>query len=161
MILIYWFYTLSPGLPFSRGIFPTQGSNSGLPYCRQIHYQLSHKGSPRILEWVTYPFSRGSSWPRNQTGVSCSICRYQIELVNSVRKTKLYICSLGASGPENQINIKLINRRKTYRILNVLEGPHRKMKIPKWIGPSSYILGWTKNRRYEKVNEVYGETKGS
>ena len=32
--------------PFSRGIFPTQGSNSGLPHCRQILYQLSHKGSP-------------------------------------------------------------------------------------------------------------------
>ena len=28
-------------------------------------------GKPRILEWVAYPFSRGSSWPRNQTGVSC------------------------------------------------------------------------------------------
>ena len=25
----------------------------------------------RILEWVAYPFSSGSSWPRNQTGVSC------------------------------------------------------------------------------------------
>ena len=25
----------------------------------------------RILEWVAYPFSRGSSRPRNQTGVSC------------------------------------------------------------------------------------------
>ena len=24
-----------------------------------------------ILEWVAYPFSRGSSQPRNQTGVSC------------------------------------------------------------------------------------------
>ena len=42
-----------------------------LPHCRQILYQLSHKGSPRILEWVAYPFSRGSSQPRNQTGVSC------------------------------------------------------------------------------------------
>ena len=29
------------------GIFPTQGLNSGLPYFRQILYQLSHKGSPR------------------------------------------------------------------------------------------------------------------
>ena len=27
-------------------IFPTQGSNPGLPHCRQILYQLSHKGSP-------------------------------------------------------------------------------------------------------------------
>ena len=55
-----------------QGIFPTQGSNPGLPYCRWIPYQLSHKGSPRILEWVAYPFSSGSSWPRNQTSVSCA-----------------------------------------------------------------------------------------
>ena len=27
-----------------QGIFPTQGSNSGLPHCRLILYQLSHKG---------------------------------------------------------------------------------------------------------------------
>jgi len=33
-----------------QGIFPTQGSNTGLPHCRRILYQLSHKRSPRILE---------------------------------------------------------------------------------------------------------------
>ena len=33
-----------------QGIFPTQGSNLGLPHSRWILYQLSHKGSPRILE---------------------------------------------------------------------------------------------------------------
>ena len=54
-------------LSLLQGIFPTHGSNPGLPHCRQILHQLSHKGSPRILEWVTYPFSRGSSWPRNGT----------------------------------------------------------------------------------------------
>ena len=54
-----------------QGIFPTQGSNPGLPHCRRILYQMSHKGSPRILVWVAYPFSSGSSWPRNPTGVSC------------------------------------------------------------------------------------------
>ena len=53
-----------------KGIFPTQGSNPGLPHCRGILYHLN-QGSPRILEWVAYPFSRGSSWPRNWTGVSC------------------------------------------------------------------------------------------
>ena len=53
-----------------QGIFPTQGLNSGLPHCRQILYHLSHQGSPRILEWVAYPFSRGSSQPRNWTLVS-------------------------------------------------------------------------------------------
>ena len=54
-----------------QGIFPTQGSNPGLPHCRWILYQLSHQGSPRILEWVAYHFSRGSSRPTNRTGVSC------------------------------------------------------------------------------------------
>ena len=54
-----------------RGIFPTQGSNTGLPHCRRILYQLSHKGSPRILRWVANPFSSWSSWLRNWTGVSC------------------------------------------------------------------------------------------
>ena len=59
-----------------QGIFPTQGSNPGFPYCRQILYHLSHQGSPRILEWVAYPFSRESSWPRNRTGVSCIAGRF-------------------------------------------------------------------------------------
>ena len=37
----YW-----SGLPFpSPGIFPTQGSNLGLPHCRQTLYHLSHQGS--------------------------------------------------------------------------------------------------------------------
>ena len=58
-------------LSLLQEIFPTQGSNPGLPHCRWILYQLSHMGSPRILEWVSYPFSRGSSQPRNRTGVSC------------------------------------------------------------------------------------------
>ena len=42
-----------------QGILPIQGSNPGFPHCRWILYQLSHKG--RILQWVAYPFSRGSS----------------------------------------------------------------------------------------------------
>ena len=59
-----------------QGIFPTKGSNPGLPHCRQILYHLSHQGNPRILEWVAYPFSRGSLWLRNWTGVSCIADRF-------------------------------------------------------------------------------------
>ena len=40
-----------------QGIFPTQGSKPGLPHCRWTLYHLSHKGSPRIMEWIAYPFS--------------------------------------------------------------------------------------------------------
>ena len=54
-----------------QGIFPTHGLNPGLPYGRRILYRLSHQGSPRIQEWVAYPFSRGTFQPRNRTGVSC------------------------------------------------------------------------------------------
>ena len=50
-----------------QGIFPAQGSNPGLPHCGWILYQLSHEGTPKILEWVAYPFSSGSSRPRNRT----------------------------------------------------------------------------------------------
>ena len=48
-----------------QGIFPTQGSNPDLSHFRWILYHLKHQGSPRILEWVAYPFSRESSRPRN------------------------------------------------------------------------------------------------
>ena len=44
-----------------QGVFPTQGSNSGLPYCSRILYHLSHQGSSRLLECVACPFSRVSS----------------------------------------------------------------------------------------------------
>ena len=56
-----------------QGIFPTQGLNPGVPHCRYILYQLNHQRSPRILEWVAYPFARESSWPRNWTEVSCIV----------------------------------------------------------------------------------------
>ena len=42
-----------------------QGSLSLILCC------LNHQGTPRILEWVAYIFSRGSSQPRNQIRVSC------------------------------------------------------------------------------------------
>ena len=32
-------------LAFLQGIFPTQGSNPGLPHCRWVLYQLSYQGS--------------------------------------------------------------------------------------------------------------------
>ena len=50
-----------------------QGSNPGLLghlHCRWILYHLSHKGSP-MPEWVAYPFSSRSSWPRSWSRVSC------------------------------------------------------------------------------------------
>ena len=58
-------------LSLLQGIFLTQGLKPGLPHCKQILYQLSHKGSPRILEWVADLFSSISSQPKKWTRVSC------------------------------------------------------------------------------------------
>ena len=72
-----------------HGIFPNQGLNPGLLYCEWILYQLSHKGRPRILDWVAFPFSIGSSQPRDWTPVSCITGRFStswaslnIQLIN-------------------------------------------------------------------------------
>ena len=42
-------------LSLFQGIFPTQGSNTGLPYCRWLLYQMSHKGSPEMK--VKFPYA--------------------------------------------------------------------------------------------------------
>ena len=58
-------------LSLLQGNLPNPGIKLRSPALWQILYQLSHQGSPRILEWVAYPFSSGSSQPRNRTRVSC------------------------------------------------------------------------------------------
>jgi len=52
--------------PFPSPVnLPNPGIKARSPALWADSYQLSHKGSPRILEWGAYPFSRESSWPRN------------------------------------------------------------------------------------------------
>ena len=69
----YW-----SGLPCPPpGDLPNPGIKRRSPDCRWIFYQLSHQqGSPRILEWVAYPFCRVTSQLRNRTGVSCIAGRF-------------------------------------------------------------------------------------
>ena len=52
---------------------------------------MSHQGSPRILEWVAYSFSSGSSQPRNRTWVSCIAGRFFTSWATSEAHTFLYI----------------------------------------------------------------------
>ena len=49
---------------FLQGIFPTQGSNPGLPHCTQTLYRLSHQGSKRV------PFS-----PHSTPSPTFIVCR--------------------------------------------------------------------------------------
>ena len=65
VFMLFWAWALERKLSREESKdFPS------LPHCRQILYQLSCKRSPRVLEWVAYPFARRSSRPKNQTGVS-------------------------------------------------------------------------------------------
>ena len=60
--------------------------------CTQILYQLSHQGSPRILEWVAYPFFRESYWPRSRTGVSCVAGRFFTSRATAAAAKSLQSC---------------------------------------------------------------------
>ena len=111
-------------LSLLQGIFPTQRANPGLLHCGRILYKLSHKGSPRILEWVTIPFSGGSSWPRNRTRVSCSAGRFFINWANREApkwkwKSLSCVVSLRPHGLYSSLNFpglvyRLITRWKCY-----------------------------------------------
>ena len=52
-------------LSLLQGIFPTQGSNPGLPHCRRILYQLSHQGSQKY--WSGKPIPSAGDHPNPGT----------------------------------------------------------------------------------------------
>ena len=58
-LLTHWFYFFLPKLKLC------------LTFCDLMGYTVGGIPQARILEWVAYPFSCRSSWPRNRIGVSC------------------------------------------------------------------------------------------
>ena len=62
-------YTEVGSLSLLQGIFLKPGIEPRSPTLRVTLYQLSQQGSPRILQWVAYPFSSRASRPRNHTVV--------------------------------------------------------------------------------------------
>ena len=53
-------------------VFPwVSKSQSCLTLCDPMDYTVHGILQVRILEWVAFPFSKGSSWTRNWTSVSC------------------------------------------------------------------------------------------
>ena len=74
-------------LSLLQGIFPTQGLSPGLLDCRQILYQLSHRGSPRILKWVSLSLLQGI-FPTQESNRDLLHCRqilYQLSYEASPR----------------------------------------------------------------------------
>ena len=74
-------------VPFSRI------SSPGLPHCWRILYHLSHQGSPRILEWVAYPFLQGIFLTQESNQGLLHCCRF----FTSWAKT--WVWSLGQEDP--------------------------------------------------------------
>ena len=76
----YYLYEVKiylPEIPLGR---PSSQSSQWLQFCPTTCSPMDYSplGSSvhgflqaRILEWVAMPFSRGSTWPRDQTWVSC------------------------------------------------------------------------------------------
>ena len=64
-------------------------AQSRLTLCNPMDYAIHGILQARILEWVAFPFSRGSSQPRDQT-LHCRLILYQLsyqgspEMVNIV-----------------------------------------------------------------------------
>ena len=71
-------------LSLLQGVSLTQTSNPGLLHCRRILYQLSHQGSPGILEWAAYPFSRVFPTQESNRGLlHCKQILYQLSYEGS------------------------------------------------------------------------------
>ena len=62
-------------LPFSRGSSQLRVESRSLTL-QVDSLPAEPQGKPKILEWVAYPISSGSSQPRNWTGVSCIAGRF-------------------------------------------------------------------------------------
>ena len=151
---------------FSWGwIFPTQGSNSGLSHCRQILYQLSHKGSWRTLEWLDYPFTRGSSRPRNWTGVSYTAGRFftnwaireahikssvQFSSVQSLSHVWLFVIMDGST-PGLPVHHQLPEFTQTHvqRVSDIIQPSHPLSLSPP--APNQSLFQWV-NSSHEVAN---------
>ena len=90
-------------LSFLQGIFPTQGLNPGLQHCGWILHQLSHKESPKILEWIAYPF-RGFPDP----GIEPGSPALQADSLPTELSGKPYVINLLISSRANSSSMILI-----------------------------------------------------
>ena len=117
-------------LSLLQGIFPTQGLNPGLPHCRQILYQLSHKRSPRIWEWGSLSLLQGifPTQKLNQGLLYCRQILYQLSCQGSPNMQYMYtmeyysaikrngIMPFDMDGPRDYLILSEISQTKTNTI---------------------------------------------
>ena len=108
------------------GDFLNPGIEPGLPHCRQILYRLSHQGSLRRLEWVAFPFSRGSSQPRdlNPGLPHCRQILYQLSHKGSLRILLGSLSLLQRIFPTQELNRGLLHCRQILYQLSYQGSPN-------------------------------------
>ena len=84
----------------------------------------------RTLEWVAMPFSRGSSWPRDQTWVSCVAGRFFTKVLFSSRFLKNV----------SPFWLKLGSIPKPNTIVLVCYGCHNKIPQAGWLKQQKLIF---------------------
>ena len=98
-----------PQWPFDyahRGITATQVKVAQLcpTLCNPMDYRIHGILQARILEWVVFPFSRGSSQPRDWTQVSCIAGRF----FTSWATRDAYPFSSGSFWPRNRTRVPCV-----------------------------------------------------
>ena len=95
---------------FLLGVKVTQSSPT---LCNLMDYTVHRILQARILKWVAFPFSRGSSQPRGRTQVSRGQILYQLSHKRSPRILEwvAYPFSSRSSQPRNQTGVSCIAGR--------------------------------------------------
>ena len=102
-----------PGLPRVQAGREVKVAQSCPALCDPMDYRVHGTLQARILEWVGFPFSRGSSQPRHRTQVSLLHYRqilYQLSHKGSPRKLEwvAYPFSSGSSSSSCKLNRSII-----------------------------------------------------
>ena len=108
-----------------------QVTQSCLTLCDLMDYTVHGILQARILEWVAFPFSRGSSQPRDQTQVSFLAGRFFINWAYGERHSKLVNVKIG-----NAMKLNAWSRFEMLLVVLSLEknmiSKYREVLVPIW-----------------------------
>ena len=120
-----------------QGIILTQGLNPGLPHHRHILYQVRHQGNPRILEWIAYSFSSGSSWPQNWTRFSCIAGGFFTSC--AIREAYNYSIRANQRKYLKELRLKFYSYRNKTKAVSPFNHSYISLGQPLWAAGNEYV----------------------
>ena len=128
-------------------------TQSCLTLCDPMEYTVHGILQPRILKWVAVPFSSGSYWPRNWTGISCITGEFftswatssaQFSSLQSLSRVQLFATPWTAA---HQASLSITNSRSLLKLMiieSVMPSNHlilcRPLLLPPLIFPSIRVF---------------------